>query len=114
MILARAEFDVRPETLEAALSDIKNYLLSERITPSFSENNIGANENGVIKVYISVESVLKQLQPTKLPQQYDKRIKEIKNWYGNLYSRRSIKPSSQIPQTISGRRLSQSKLNNLV
>lgn len=65
-------------------------------------------------MYISVENVLKPAQPVKNPQQYDKRIKEIKNWYGNLYSRRSIKPSSQIPQTISGRRLSQSKLNKLV
>lgn len=115
MVLCRNEFDVRPENLEAALADIKNYLLSVKITPTIVQMNIGVNENGVIKVYLSVESVLKPLTSVKTPPEYDRKIKEIKNWYGSLYSRRSIKPSSQLPPpTISTRRLSQSKLSKLV
>lgn len=43
MILNKTQFDVRPETLEAALTDIKNYLLTLRVCPDFSETNIGVN-----------------------------------------------------------------------
>lgn len=98
------KIDITPQALQTSLFSLKNYLASLRIYFEFDQKNIGVSEQGVVKIYIDPVIVLTRPCSLYCLQACDTKIKQIKIWYSNIYSRKSLKPS-QLPKATSDKKL---------